>query len=221
MNLHLADVLDAAALSSVRAALAQAPFVDGSATAGWHAKGVKNNLQAESPDAEKVVREALALHPLFRAAVLPYRIRAPLFSRYTAGMGYGLHVDDAFMSAGRENLRTDVAVTVFLSDPADYDGGELVVESASGAASFKLPAGHAIAYPATTLHRVADVTRGERTVAVLWVQSHVRDPAQREVLFDLDTVRRRLFEAAGGRKTPEFDLLAKTYSNLLRAWSSA
>jgi PKHD-type hydroxylase len=221
MNLHLANVLDASALSTVWTALSRTNFTDGAATAGWHAKGVKQNLQADCPEAAQVIREALARHALFRAAVMPLKIRQPLFSRYATGMRYGVHVDDAFMAAGAESLRSDVAVTVFLSDPKDYDGGELVIESASGVASYKLPAGHAVAYPETTLHRVDEVTRGERNVALLWVQSHVREPAQRELLFDVDTVRRRLFETAGGKKSPEFDLLSKTYANLLRAWSSA
>lgn len=221
MNLHLADVLDPATLAAVREALERATWQDGAATAGWHARGVKNNQQAESAEAAKLVIDAVSRHPLFRAAVMPAKLKPPIFSRYGTGMSYGVHVDDAFMSAGAELLRTDVAITVFLSDPADYDGGELVVDTASGTHAYKLPAGHAMAYPATTLHRVAEVSRGERHVALLWVQSHVREPAHREMLFDLDTVRRRLFEAAGGRKTAEFDLIAKTYANLLRAWSSA
>jgi PKHD-type hydroxylase len=121
--------------------------------------------------------QALGKHPLFNAAALPMRLRAPIFSRYRPGMSYGLHVDDALMG-GANPVRTDLALTLFLSDPADYDGGELVIESGGLAQGWKLPAGDAILYPANTLHRVAEVTRGERHAAILWVQSHVRGPPQ-------------------------------------------
>lgn len=220
MNLCLSEVLEPATLATVRAQLEQATFVDGAATAGWHARGVKLNLQTTDEAAAQQVHQALLRHPVFSAATLPRRIRSPLFSRYTAGMSYGTHVDDALMGAV-DSLRTDLAVTVFLSDPASYDGGELVIDSHSGTQAYKLAAGDAIAYPATQLHRVAEVTRGERLAAVLWVQSRVRDPAQREILFDLDTARRGIWDKNGRRHTAEFDLLAKTYSNLLRAWADS
>jgi PKHD-type hydroxylase len=116
-----------------------------------------------------------------------------------------------------DGVRTDVSFTLFLAEPADYDGGELVIETSAGEEDIKLPAGHLIAYPSTTLHRVAPVTRGERLVAVGWAQSYVRDLAKREILFDLETARRSLFEQSG--KTPEFDVLAKTSANLFRMWA--
>jgi PKHD-type hydroxylase len=221
VNLCLAGVLDADALHAVRVALAGASFGDGSHTAGWHAGKVKKNLQATHDIAAQRVQQGLMAHPLFRSAALPARLRTPLFSRYDAGMGYGRHMDDALMAVGggRSALRADLAVTVFLSDPASYDGGELVIESAGGTAAYKLEPGQAIVYPATALHRVAEVTRGERLAAVLWVQSLVRDAAQREILFDLDTARRGLWDKADQAATAEFDLVAKTYANLLRAWS--
>lgn len=223
MNLCLAGVLDADALQAIRGALDTAGFVSGASTAGWHAVKVKNNLQAASDVAAKRIQQCLMRHPLFRSAALPARLCTPLFSRYTTGMAYGRHVDEALMGGGDGGagtaLRSDLAVTVFLSDPADYDGGELVIENVSGALSYKLEAGQAIVYPATTLHRVAEVTRGERLAAVLWVQSLVRDVAQREILFDLDTARRGVWDKAGKLATPEFDLLSKTYANLLRAWA--
>jgi PKHD-type hydroxylase len=221
VNLCLADVLDADALQAVRAALAGAAFADGAHTAGWHAAPVKHNLQARHAPAAQQVEHALLRHPLFRAAALPARLRAPLFSRYTTGMAYGRHTDDALMSTGDDQgtLRADLAVTVFLSDPATYDGGELVIEGPGGTSAYKLEAGQAIVYPATTLHRVAEVTCGERLAAVLWVQSLVRDASRREMLFDLDTARRGLWDKAGQTATPEFDLVTKTYANLLRAWS--
>ena len=221
MNLCLAGVLNADALHAVRAAMAGASFSDGGSTAGWHAGKVKHNLQATHDVAAQRVQHALMAHPLFRSAALPARLRAPLFSRYQPGMSYGPHMDDALMSAGggQGALRADLAVTVFLSDPESYDGGELVIESAGGTTAYKLEAGQAIVYPATTLHRVAEITRGERLAAVLWVQSLVRDAAQREILFDLDTARRGLWDKAGQTATAEFDLVSKTYANLLRAWS--
>lgn len=218
MNICLAAALDADALQAVRAALAQASFADGASTAGWHATKVKHNLQASSDVAAQRVHQSLMRHPLFRSAVLPAKLRAPLFSRYQPGMSYGRHVDDALMGAANP-LRSDLAVTVFLSDPSTYDGGELVIESHSGELSYKLDAGQAIVYPATTLHRVAEVTRGERVAAVLWVQSLVRNAEHREILFDLDSARRGLWEKAGKIATPEFDLLSKTYANLLRSWA--
>ena len=218
MNICLAGVLDAEGLQSVRTALSQASFADGSSTAGWHAAKVKQNLQATHDAASQRIHQALMRHPLFRSAVQPSKLRTPLFSRYLPGMSYGRHVDDAMMG-GANPIRTDLAITVFLSDPATYDGGELVIESHAGEVSYKLDAGQAIVSPATTLHRVAEVTRGERLAAVLWVQSLVRDPARREILFDLDSTRRSLWERAGKAQTPEFDLLSKTYANLLRMWA--
>ena len=218
MNLCLSGVLDPESLQTIRAALATAKFSDGSTTAGWHARTVKQNLQASHDAAAQRVHQCLLRHPLFRSAALPHRLRTALFSRYLPGMAYGRHVDDAMMGA-TDPLRSDLAVTVFLTHPADYDGGELVIEGHSGSTAYKLEAGQAIVYPATTLHHVAPVTRGERTSAVLWVQSLVRNAAQREILFDLDTARRSLWAKAGDATTPEFELLAKTYANLLRAWA--
>lgn len=220
MTLCLSGVLDAEDLRFLHERLGCADFDHGASTAGWNARGVKHNLQAFDAAAAQRVHAALQRHPLFSAAVLPARLGRPLFARYQPGMSYGLHVDDALMG-GEAPLRTDVAVTVFLSEPSTYDGGELVIETHAGTLAYKLAAGQAVIYPASHLHRVAEVTLGERLAAVLWVQSRVRDPAQREVLFDLDSVRRSLWRAAGERPTPDFDLLNKTYANLLRAWVEA
>lgn len=129
-------------------------------------------------------------------------------------MAYGTHIDNALMQ--NPLMRSDISMTLFLSDPATYAGGELVVESTQGEEAFKLPAGSAIVYPSSTLHRVEEVTQGIRLAAVTWVQSLVRDPQQREVLFDLETARQTLFEASG--KTPVFDLISKSHANLLRQW---
>jgi PKHD-type hydroxylase len=216
MILAIADVLSAADVETVRTGLASTTFVDGKATAGWSARLVKSNLQASpSPaidDLRTFVESRLAANPVFALATRPKAIIGPLFSRYQPGHAYGTHVDDALI-AGQ---RTDVSFTLFLSDPAACDGGELIIDTASGEEAFKLAAGSLVTYPATTLHRVAPVTRGERLAAAGWVRSHLRDAAQRELLFDLETARRRLFEREG--KTAEADLLAKCTANLMRLW---
>lgn len=216
MILGLDAVLNPDDLAHLRERLGHARFVDGKATAGWHARAVKDNRQTAAEDQASIaaradIEAALRRHPVFAAAVQPKTLHL-LINRYSDGQSYGRHVDDAFM-AGR---RTDVAVTVFLSDPQTYDGGELVIETAGGEQSVKLPAGAAIVYPATTLHRVNPVTRGERFACVGWIESRIRDAAAREILFDLERARRNLFQAHG--KTPDFDLLAKIAANLLRRW---
>jgi PKHD-type hydroxylase len=214
--LSIADVLSASDVAAVRAGLAQAVFVDGADTAGWAAKAVKSNLQAgDSPAIERLralIEVRLAEHPVFTLATRPKTIIGPLFSRYQPGHAYGAHVDNALI----DRMRTDVAFTLFLSEPQSYDGGELIVAQASGEEAFKLSAGCVVTYPATTLHRVTRVTRGERLAAAGWVRSYLRDPAHRELLFDLEIARRRLFERDG--ETAEGDLLAKCAANLMRMW---
>ena len=215
MLFQIPEVLSAAELTQIRKALATAEFVDGKATAGWYAKQVKHNQQLKqgmSQPLESVVKAALNRHPLFQVAVRPKQIHSLRFSRYGEGMSYGTHADNAMMGS----YRSDVSFTLFLSTTADYDGGELVIEGADDEKAYKLPAGSAIVYPSSTLHRVNEVIKGTRLVVVGWVQSLVRDPAQRELLFDIDTVRRSLFAQHG--KTNEFDLLSKSVSNLLRQW---
>ncbi len=216
MILAIADVLSAAEVADVCAGLATATFVDGKATAGWSARLVKANLQAEAgPELERVrtlVEQRLTEHAVFALAVRPKTVLGPMFSRYEPGHAYGAHVDDALLGG----VRADVSFTLFLSPPDSYDGGELVIDSASGEDAFKLAPGSVVTYPSTTLHRVAPVTRGERLAAVGWVRSFIRDGARRELLFDLETARRRLFDREG--KTADADLLAKCAANLLRMW---
>jgi PKHD-type hydroxylase len=216
MILAIADVLTEADVTAVRNGLARASFQSGEDTAGWSARLVKSNLQAgDGPETEtlrSLVRTRLLEHPLFALATRPKAVIGPLFSRYQPGHAYGTHVDNAII----DGARADVSFTLFLSDPASYDGGELVIDTPSGEEAFKLAPGGAVTYPATTLHRVAPVTRGERLAAAGWVRSYLRDPAQRELLFDLETARRRLFEREG--KTAEADLLAKCTANLMRMW---
>ena len=220
MIFRIPNLLSPKELAQINEVLAAAEFVDGKLTAGWHAKAVKHNQQLkaavpEAKDLKKKVRSALLRHPLFQAAVRPKEIHTLLFSRYGEGMSYGRHTDNALMG-GQAFHRSDVSFTLFLNSPAEYDGGELVLEGADDEQTYKLEAGMAIVYPSSTLHRVEPISRGTRLVAVGWVQSLVRDPAQREILFDLETARRSLFAKQG--KTDEFDLISKSLSNLLRAW---
>jgi PKHD-type hydroxylase len=215
----LTAVLTPEEIRAIRDVLATAEWVDGKTTAGFRARRVKENEQLRKGDevreVDNIVLEALRRHGGFGAAVVPNRIHSPLFSRYRPGMHYGPHIDDAMMNK-RSPLRADVAVTVFLGEPADYDGGELVIHTNFGPQEIKLPAGDAVIYPASSLHHVAAVTRGERFAAVTWVQSYVRDPARREVLHDLLAIRKLL--STKMPDAPETELAFKTYSNLLRMW---
>ncbi|MBN9531432.1 MAG: Fe2+-dependent dioxygenase [Alphaproteobacteria bacterium] len=223
MILCLADVLTAEAVAELLSLTAGGSWTDGTRTAGWAAREVKRNRQlakgTAAAEAAAIVRAGLEAHQVFRAASLVRRMRDPMFARYEAGEEYGLHVDDALMGSGPDPLRTDLSVTVFLSPPSAYDGGELVLDSPAGEQTIKLDAGSAVLYPSTFLHRVAPVTRGERRVAVTWVQSLVRSVEQRAILFDLDQARRDLFAREG--RSPAFDLIAKSYANLLRLWAES
>jgi PKHD-type hydroxylase len=215
------NVLTSEELSLINQTLDAAEFVDGKTTAGWHARLVKHNAQLKrgsdcAIELKDLVNRALKRNTLFQIAVQPKAIHSMLFSRYEAGMSYGTHVDNAMMGSG-EIWRSDVSFTLFLNAPDAYEGGELVIENMQGEQAFKLAAGSMIVYPSSTLHRVEPVLTGVRLVTVSWVQSLVRDPNAREILFDLDTVRRSLFEKHG--KTIEFDLLSKSHANLLRRWA--
>ncbi len=214
----IADVLDTEGVAAACKTLADAKFVDGKATAGWHAKLVKNNLQAAAGDkAVAELRDTIAAKigasAPFRLIARPKSLTPLILSRYEPGMEYGSHVDDALM----HGVRTDVSFTLFLSDPESYDGGALVIETSAGEEDVKLPAGSLVAYPSTTLHRVQPVTKGARLAAVGWARSFIRDPAKRELLLDLDTARHALFAREG--KSAEFDLLSKSTANLLRMWA--
>ncbi|MDM7935948.1 MAG: Fe2+-dependent dioxygenase [Cyanobium sp. CZS 48M] len=194
-----------------------ASWLPGADTAGWHARSVKRNHQLDrsSPLHARLaeqVQSSLLVHPLLQAAALPVAIHGVLFSRSGSGEGYGSHVDNAFMAGGR----SDLSFTVFLSDPDAYSGGELVLESPSGEDALRCPAGHALVYPSTQLHRVEPVRDGLRLVAVGWIQSRVRRADQRELLFELDTARRAIFRRDG--KDEVFDLISRSYTNLLRQW---
>lgn len=223
MLICVPDILTPDEVVRVRDWMNAAEFVDGKKTAGFRAKRVKNNEQAgrnlpERDEMNRIILDGLKRSAEFNRVVLPRKIQNPLLSRYTPGMEYGLHVDDALMGAGGQ-YRTDVSVTVFLNQPYDYEGGELEIHSPFGIETLKCPAGSAITYPSSTLHRVTPVTKGQRLAAVTWVQSKIRDPFQREVLHDLDSIRRRLSKISPDAE--ETDLAFKTHTNLLRAWSDA
>ena len=219
MRLHLAAVLAGDALRNLAGAARALPVEDGRATAGWHARLVKENRQAApGPGLRALRREieaALRAHPVFMAAAMPARIAPALISHTGPGEGYGAHVDDPVMG-GDAPLRTDLSLTLFLSPPDSYEGGELVLDTPAGEERVKLPAGDAFLYPSTTLHRVEPVTAGERLVAATWVQSRIRDEGARAILFDLDRARRAIFEAHG--KTEAFDLVSAAHANLMRRW---
>lgn len=213
------DILSPDQLAAIRASIAEDGFVDGRKTAGSRAARVKLNEQlgANAPDKKAIQRQvldALEGSARFRRFAFPAKINNPLISRYREGMEYGLHVDNALMDKGR--IRSDLSVTVFLNEPGDYDGGELEIFSGYGPVRVKLPAGSAAVYPSSTLHRVAPVTSGERLAAVTWVQSQIRDPAQREVLIDLDRAREKLSAVAADAE--ETDRAHRAYANLLRMW---
>jgi PKHD-type hydroxylase len=222
MSLILHGVLTPEDLERVRRGLAELKWIDGKRTAGHAARGVKENLQADSADPraqalERFVLDALRRHPLLEIAAWPARITRLLFSRYEPGMTYGAHTDVALMGADNDKIRTDLAFTIFLEDRAKYDGGALVIDSALGAQEISLNPGDAILYPAGSVHFVAPVTRGVRLAAVGWVQSFISDNAQRETLFDLSVIRSRLAKAGVSRE--DLLMLDKSISNLLRMWS--
>jgi PKHD-type hydroxylase len=218
MQIVIGDVLPADGVETVCGALARARFIDGRETAGYAARLVKHNEQVDGSDraletVRKLVASRILGNELFRLAVRPKALSPLLFSRYDTAMHYGSHVDDAIM----DGMRTDVAFTLFLSDPGSYDGGELVIESASGEDTVKLPAGSLVTYPATTLHHVNAVTRGARLAVVGWARSFIRDASRRELLFDLDTARQQMFARDG--KSAAFDLVSKSVANLMRMWA--
>lgn len=223
MLLHIENLLDAATVAHMRAKLNAAEWVDGRETVGPQGAQVKRNQQLSdaSPLRAELGREVLAAcvrHPEFHAATLPVKILPPRFNRYAGGGTYGEHIDGAVMALpDGSQLRSDIACTVFLTDPESYDGGELIVDDTYGEHEVKLPAGDAIVYPAASLHRVEPVTRGARVAAFFWIQSLVREEAQRRTLLQLDTAIRTL--SASGADAAAVKQLTGVYHNLLRGWS--
>lgn len=221
MLIQIPGLLNSAQLTKIHESLENAPFADGKLTAGMVAAKVKHNEElAPEPELLKrlyrIVMASVGHSETFRSAALPVKVADFIFARYRAGMAYGDHVDDPIMGQGAR-FRTDVSMTIFLNEPDRYDGGELVIRTPFGEQEVKLPAGHAVVYPSASIHRVAEVTRGERLVALTWIQSYVRDAARRELLYELDQSRQQLL-----RSDPESDLtknIDRSYVNLLRMWA--
>ncbi|WP_426688041.1 Fe2+-dependent dioxygenase [Rhodanobacter ginsengiterrae] len=223
MLLHIPDVLTREQVSRFRAELDAADWTDGRETVGAQGAQVKRNRQL--PDASplrrrlgQLVLQALADHPLYHAATLPLRTLPPRFNRYEGGGAYGFHVDGAVMALSADaQLRSDISCTLFLSEPDEYDGGELIVSDTYGEHEVKLPAGDLIVYPSSSLHRVTPVTHGARVAAFFWVQSLIRDDGRRRLLFELDTSIQRLTRS--GADAAAVLQLTGVYHNLLRQWS--
>jgi PKHD-type hydroxylase len=226
MLLPIPDVLTAEQVTSARQILAAADWQDGRVTAGHQSARSKDNMQL--PEDSEVARElggmvlaALGQSALFVSAALPRRVFPPLFNRYAGGQSFGIHVDNAIrqVTGTGHRMRTDLSATLFLANPGEYEGGELIVEDTYGSHSVKLPAGHLILYPATSLHHVRPVTSGARIASFFWIESMVRDDGERTLLFDLDTAIQRLnFD---DRDHPSAIQLTGVYHNLLRRWADA
>jgi PKHD-type hydroxylase len=226
MLVAIPNALGAQQLHEVRARLEAAgdAWVDGRVSAGWQGAPVKHNEQideraAVAAECQSVILGALERHPLFISAVLPSEVYPPMFNRYGEGMAFGAHVDGSVRihpHTGRK-LRTDVSATLFLNEPDEYDGGELVVHDAFGAHRVKLAAGDMVVYPATSLHEVTPITRGHRLASFFWIQSLVRDDARRSMMFDLDNAIQRLNRT--GADALARRALVGVYHNLMRQWS--
>ena len=228
MLLHVANVLTPEEVAHCRRRLDTADWLDGRLTAGYQSAKAKHNLQLadDSPVARELgalILDKLQRHPTFVAGALPRRIFPPLFNCYREGQAFGFHVDNAVRyprtGEDRSPLRTDLSATLFLNDPDDYDGGDLVVEDSFGTHSVKLPAGDLILYPASSLHQVQPITRGERIASFFWIQSLVRDEGERRLLFDLDLAIQNLTPVQP--EHPALVSLVGVYHNLLRRWSEA
>ena len=227
MLLTIPEVLSPEAAADLRAEILAAEWVDGNATSGAGAASVKHNRQLPevgeaTPAAQAKVTAALMANAAFLSAALPHSVFPPLFNRYAGGEQFGLHVDNAIRFHGPTGarIRTDLSATLFLTDPADYDGGELEIEGSFGTLSYKLPAGHLLLYPSTSLHRVTPVTRGERVSCFFWLQSLVADHSAREMLYDLDQSVQAL-SAERGKADREVLRLTALYHNLVRRWAQA
>lgn len=224
MIVTLPDVLDGAQIAAARRALDGAEWVDGKATAGHQSAVAKHNAQVAETDPAalevgQTILSRLAANALFVSAALPRHIFPPLFNRYAGGQSFGTHIDNAIRlhRPSGMRIRSDLSATLFLSAPEEYDGGELVVEDLYGLQRIKLPAGHMVLYPASSLHHVTPVTRGARLASFFWIQSLVRDDGQRTLLFDLDRATQQ-----AGAELPDGAVavqLAGVYHNLLRRWA--
>jgi PKHD-type hydroxylase len=226
--LSIPDVLSAEQVKQARQILDQAEWVDGKVTAGHQSAKAKDNMQLpENHPAARQLGEmilaALGKNPLFLSAALPSRVFPPLFNRYTGGQSFGTHVDNAIRQVGgtAHRIRTDLSATLFFAAPEEYDGGELCIEDTYGVHSVKLPPGHMVLYPATSLHHVKPVTRGARICSFFWIQSMIRDDSRRSLLFDLDLGIQRLNRELSDNTVASQTAVQLTgvYHNLLRQWA--
>ena len=224
MLLTIPAVLNSAQVAEARAILEAAEWIDGKATAGHQGARVKDNMQLppESSAARQVggmIAKALGANPLFMSAALPLHILPPMFNRYSGGQTFGTHVDGSIrqIPGTGHRIRTDLSCTLFFAGPEEYDGGELIIEDTYGSKSVKLPAGHMILYPSTSLHQVTPVIRGTRLCSFFWLQSMIRDNGQRSLLFDMDVAIQRL--GAENATHPSVISLTGVYHNLLRQWA--
>jgi PKHD-type hydroxylase len=222
MLVTIPNVLNKEEISVIQDLMATANFHEGITSAGAEAKRVKNNhemfiSEIETQRLNNLVMGRLVQNPDYIAAAFAAKIAAPYYAKYTAGMYYGNHVDDPVMGPPNQRYRSDISLTIFLNEPEAYDGGELVINTPFGEQKVKLNAGDAVLYPSSSTHRVAEVTRGERMVAVTWLQSTVRDPAKREILYNLSQARDVMIQNAAGAK--ETEQLSNAYMNLVRMWS--
>lgn len=227
MLIAIPDLIDPATLAELRATIDAAEWIDGNATSGHQSALAKQNEQLAEGSAAaqaggKLILDALGRSPLFFAAALPLKVFPPLFNRYGVGQTFDIHVDSAVrLQRGTDfRIRSDLSMTVFLEDPAAYDGGDLVIEDQFGVQRVKLPAGHAVLYPSSSLHKVEPVTRGRRVASFFWIQSMVRDDGARRILFDLDRSVQRLTGQLGGADRSVIELTG-VYHNLLRRWADA
>jgi PKHD-type hydroxylase len=220
MLVTIPGVLTGDQVALVQSQLSTATFVDGRLSAGLAARQVKQNEEASLAADElnrlnNIVMGSLVQHPVYRQAALPLKVASPYYARYTEGMSYGDHVDDPIMQVDA-TYRSDVSITVFLNDPAEYDGGELVIRSTFGENAVKLTAGDAVMYPSSSVHHINPVTQGVRLVAVTWLQSLVRDAAKRELLYELNQARESLLES--NPESEETRKIDRSYVNLVRMW---
>ena len=222
MLVTIPEVLNKEDIRVIQELMDTATFREGSATAGSEAKRVKNNhemfiSEIETQRLNNLVMGKLVQNRHYIAAAFAARIAAPIYAKYTAGMYYGNHVDDPVMGPPNQRYRSDISITIFLNEPEAYEGGELIIQTAFGEQKIKLAAGDVVLYPSSSTHRVAEVTQGERIVAVTWLQSTIRDPAKREILYNLAQARETLIETSPATK--ELELLSNSYVNLLRMWT--
>lgn len=222
MLVTIPNILDKQRLDFITKVLDNANFVDGTLSAGMAAKRVKNNEELSTDETQmqqlnNLVMGSLVQHDEFKAAAIPFRVAAPYYARYNKGMTYGDHVDDPVMGPPGQQYRSDVSTTVFLNEPDEYEGGELTIHTSFGEQKIKLSAGSAVVYPSSSLHHVTEVTKGTRLVAVTWSQSMIRDPAKRELLYQLNQARESLLkQRPDDVETKQVDV---AYVNLFRMWS--